>query len=145
MGKPSIPSMELGRTMDLQVHMMTVEETLRHSAVIDELDDKRRDKLHNIVKWVKDMQKSFISDLQVINQSTEGQKEKIKNLLEKQSKFLKQFSNSIDAVLKQELELEAIDDNTRNFLISYTADTKEKLRDENSRIEKEIIAKRTKA
>ena len=143
MGKPSIPSLELGRSMDLQVHVMTVEETLRHSAVIDELDDKRRDKLHNIVKWVKDMQKSFINDLQEIYKSTEIERENIKNLLDKQSKFEKQFIKSIDVVLKQELELEAIDDNARQYLINYTADTREKLKDANSEIEKEIIKKRT--
>ena len=143
MGKPSIPSLELGRSMDLQVHVMTVEETLRHSAVIDELDDKRRDKLHNIVKWVKDMQKSFINDLQEIYKSTEIERENIKKLLDKQSKFEKQFIKSIDVILKQELELEAIDDNARQYLINYTADTREKLKDANSEIEKEIIKKRT--
>lgn len=142
MGKPSIPSLELGRSMDLQVHVMTVEETLRHSAVIDELDDKRRDKLHNIVKWVKDMQKSFINDLQEIYKSTEIERENIKKLLDKQSRFEKQFIKSIDEVLKQELELEAIDDNTREYLINYTADTREKLKGANSEIEKEIIKKR---
>ena len=63
MGKASIPSMELERSMNLQVHVMTVEETLRHSAVIDELDDKRREKLHNVIKWVKEMQISFIRNL----------------------------------------------------------------------------------
>lgn len=70
MGKASIPSMELERSMNLQVHVMTVEETLRHSAVIDELDDKRREKLHNVIKWVKEMQISFIRDLQEIYRST---------------------------------------------------------------------------
>ena len=99
-------------------------------------------KLHNIVKWVKDMHKSFINDLQEIYKNTEVGKEQIKNLLEKQSKFTKQFTKSIDAILKQELELEAIDDRTREYLITYTADTREKLKDANSRIEKEIIRKR---
>lgn len=142
MGKPSVPSLELERSMDLQVSVMTIDETLRHSKVIDEIDDKRRDKLHNIVKWVKDMQKSFINDLQEIYKNTEEGKEQIKKLLEKQSKFAKQFTKSIDAVLKQELELEAIDDKAREYLITYTADTREKLKDANSRIEKEIIRKK---
>lgn len=145
MGKPSIPSLELERSMDLQVSVMTIDETLRHSKAIDEIDDKRRDKLHNIVKWVKDMQKSFINDLQEIYKNTEEGKEQIKNLLEKQSKFAKQFTKSIDAVLKQELELEAIDDKAREYLITYTADTREKLKDANSRIEKEIIRKKVTA
>lgn len=140
MGKASIPSMELERSMNLQVHVMTVEETLRHSAVIDELDDKRREKLHNVIKWVKEMQISFIRDLQEIYRSTAL--ESLGKEIEKQSKFLKQFTKSIDSILKQETELEKLDDNTRNYLIELTVDTREKLKDENSKIEKEIIKKR---
>lgn len=140
MGKASIPSMELERSMNLQVHVMTVEETLRHSAVIDELDDERREKLHNVIKWVKEMQISFIRDLQEIYRSTAL--ESLGKEIEKQSKFLKQFTKSIDSVLKQEIELEKLDDNTRNYLIELTVDTREKLKDENSKIEKEIIKKR---
>lgn len=140
MGKASIPSMELERSMNLQVHVMTVEETLRHSAVIDELDDERREKLHNVIKWVKEMQISFIRDLQEIYRSTAL--ESLGKEIEKQSKFLKQFTKSIDSILKQEIELEKLDDNTRNYLIELTVDTREKLKDENSKIEKEIIKKR---
>lgn len=140
MGKASIPSMELERSMNLQVHVMTVEETLRHSAVIDELDDKRREKLHNVIKWVKEMQISFIRDLQEIYRSTAL--ESLGKEIEKQSKFLKQFTKSLDSILKQEIELEKLDDNTRNYLIELTVDTREKLKDENSKIEKEIIKKR---
>ena len=140
MGKASIPSMELERSMNLQVHVMTVEETLRHSAVVDELDDERREKLHNVIKWVKEMQISFIRDLQEIYRSTAL--ESLGKEIEKQSKFLKQFTKSIDSILKQEIELEKLDDNTRNYLIKLTVDTREKLKDENSKIEKEIIKKR---
>lgn len=140
MGKASIPSMELERSMNLQVHVMTVEETLRHSAVIDELDDERRTKLHNVIKWTKEMQLSFIRGLQEIYRSTAL--ESLGKEIEKQSKFLRQFTKSIDSILKQEIELEKLDDNTRNYLIELTVDTREKLKDENSKIEKEIIKKR---
>lgn len=140
MGKPTIPSMELERSMNLQVHMMNVEETLRHSTVIDEIDDKRREKTHNVIKWAKEMHISFIKDLQETYKNTGL--EELKQLIEKQKKFLKQFSKSIDELIKQELELEKIDDNTRNYLIELTVDTREKLKDENSKIEKEIIRKK---
>ena len=140
MGKASIPSMELERSMNLQVHVMTVEETLRHSAVIDELDDKRREKLHNVIKWVKEMQISFIRDLQEIYRSTAL--ESLGKEIEKQSKFLKQFTKSIDAILKQELELEALDDNTREYLIDYAVKTRENLKEDNSRLEREIILRK---
>ena len=140
MGKASIPSMELERSMNLQVHVMTVEETLRHSAVIDKLDDERRTKLHNLIKWAKEMQISFIRDLQEIYKSTGL--ESLRKEIEKQSKFLKQFTKSIDAILKQELELEALDDNTREYLIDYTVKTRENLKEDNSRLEREIILRK---
>lgn len=140
MGKASIPSMELERSMNLQVHVMTVEETLRHSAVIDKLDDERRKKLHNLIKWAKEMQISFIRDLQEIYKSTGL--ESLRKEIEKQSKFLKQFTKSIDAILKQELELEALDDNTREYLIDYAVKTRENLKEDNSRLEREIILRK---
>lgn len=140
MGKPTLPSMELERSMNLQVHVMTVEETLRHSAVIDKLDDERRTKLHNLIKWAKEMQISFIRDLQVIYKSTGL--ESLRKEIEKQNKFLKQFTKSIDAILKQELELEALDDNTREYLIDYAVKTRENLKEDNSRLEREIILRK---
>ena len=140
MGKPTLPSMELERSMNLQVHVMTVEETLRHSAVIDKLDDERRIKLHNLIKWAKEMQISFIRDLKVIYKSTGL--ESLRKEIEKQNKFLKQFTKSIDAILKQELELEALDDNTREYLIDYTVKTRENLKEDNSRLEREIILRK---
>lgn len=140
MGKPTLPSMELERSMNLQVHVMTVEETLRHSAVIDKLDDERRTKLHNLIKWAKEMQISFIRDLQEIYKSTGL--ESLRKEIEKQSKFLKQFTKSIDAILKQELELEALDDNTREYLIDYAVKTRENLKEDNSRLEREIILRK---
>lgn len=140
MGKPTLPSMELERSMNLQAHVMTVEETLRHSSVIDELDDERRTKLHNVIKWAKEMQLSFIRELQEIYISTGL--ESLGKEIEKQSKFLKQFAKSIDAVLRQELELEALDDNTREYLIDYAVKTRENLKEDNSRLEREIILKK---
>ena len=140
MGKPTLPSMELERSMNLQVHVMTVEETLRHSAVIDKLDDERRTKLHNLIKWAKEMQISFIRDLQEIYKNTGL--ESLRKEIEKQSKFLKQFTKSIDAILKQELELEALDDNTREYLIDYAVKTRENLKEDNSRLEREIILRK---
>lgn len=140
MGKPTLPSMELERSMNLQVHVMTVEETLRHSAVIDKLDDERRTKLHNLIKWAKEMQISFIRDLQEIYKSTGL--ESLRKEIEKQSKFLKQFTKSIDAILKQELELEALDDNTREYLIDYAVKIRENLKEDNSRLEREIILRK---
>ena len=138
--KQSIPSMELERSMNLQVHVMTFEESLRHAEVIDELDDARRLRLHSIINWVKEMQLSFIKDLQDIYKSTGL--ETLAKEIEKQNKFLSQFTKSIDTVLREEFELEALDDNTREYLINYAVKTRENLKEDNSRLEKEIILRK---
>lgn len=140
MSKASIPSMELARSMNLQSHVMTIEEGLRHSEMIDKLDDARREKLHNIIKWVKDINVSFIKDLKTLLKTDEKElKEKILFILEKQEKFNQRFTKSIDKVLKDEVELEKIDDKTREYLIKYTLETREKLKNDNSNFESEIV------
>ena len=140
MSEASIPSMELARSMNLQSHVMTIEEGLRHSEMIDKLDDARREKLHNIIKWVKDINVSFIKDLKTLLKTDEKElKEKILFILEKQEKFNQRFTKSIDKVLKDEVELEKIDDKTREYLIKYTLETREKLRNDNSNFESEIV------
>lgn len=140
MSKASIPSMELARSMNLQSHVMTIEEGLRHSEMIDKLDDTRREKLHNIIKWVKDINVSFIKDLKILLKTDEKElKEKILFILEKQEKFNQRFVISIDKVLKDEIELEKIDDKTREYLIKYTLETREKLKNDNSNFESEIV------
>jgi hypothetical protein len=119
---------------------MTIEEGLRHSETIDKLDDARREKLHGIIKWVKDINVSFIKDLKILLKTDEKElKEKILFILEKQEKFNQRFVISIDKVLKDEIELEKIDDKTREYLIKYTLETREKLKDDNSHFESEII------
>lgn len=143
MGKPSIPGLELERSMNMQVTVMTVEETMRHIEVIDGLDDKRREKMQGVIQWAKDMQKSFAKDMQQILKISDGEIYRQTNeLLEKYKKFTKRFENSIDTLMTQEIELEKIDDNSREYLINYAAETRERLRNENSNIEKEIIKKR---
>lgn len=140
MSKASIPSMELARSMNLQSHVMTIEEGLRHSEMIDKLDDTRREKLHNIIKWGKDINVSFIKDLKTLLKTDEKElKEKILFILEKQEKFNQRFTKSIDKVLKDEVELEKIDDKIREYLIKYTLETREKLKNDNSNFESEII------
>ena len=60
MARPdSALSLELERSMNMQVRVETFEEHLRHAGVIDDLDDERRIKSFNLNKWNEDMQKSF--------------------------------------------------------------------------------------
>lgn len=131
MAKQTIPSMELERSMNLQSHVMTIEEALRHSSVIDEVDDERRKRLHEIINWTKE-QHSLLKEI-----ATGTIKIQLENFIEK-------FNKAIDTVLERELQLESIDDKNREFLIDYVISTREKLRSENSVFEKEIIARRLK-
>ena len=57
---------ELERSMNLQSRVMTIEETLRNSDVIDKIDDKRRDKMHGVLRWAKDIHKSNIHDVREV-------------------------------------------------------------------------------
>lgn len=129
MAKSSIPSLELERSMNLQARVMTIEEALRHSSVIDELDDKRRAQLHEIIIWTKEQHNTF-------KESATG------HLKEKLESFIEKFNQAIDSILKKELELEDIDDKNREFLIKYAVTTRENLKNENSSFEKEIIKRR---
>ncbi|MBR8749428.1 hypothetical protein IX317_001102 [Fusobacterium sp. DD29] len=130
MAKPINASLELERSMNLQSRVMTIEETLRHSSVIDEIDDQRRKHLHEIITWTKEQHNYF---LKVLSDS---------EVKDKFEDFILKFNKIIDTVLTKEMELENIDDQNREFLINYIAITREKLRDENSSFEKEIISRR---
>lgn len=123
MAKQSIPSMELERSMNLQCRVMTISETLRHSQVIDELDDKRRDKLFSTLDTLFErIDKLFL---------TSEEKESIQKFVAK-----------IRKLQSEELRLEKIDDNNRIYLFNYVENCRENLREENSRIEKEILSRK---
>ncbi|MGL5049961.1 MAG: hypothetical protein ACRC6A_07675, partial [Fusobacteriaceae bacterium] len=52
-------SLALERSMNLQCHIMTFEEALRHASVNDKLDDERREKMFGLMKWRLDMSIHF--------------------------------------------------------------------------------------
>lgn len=130
MAKQTIPSMELERSMNLQARVMTIEEVLRHSEVIDDLDDNRRSHLHEVINWAKEQHSYFLKNI------------KDNELKQQFEDFISRFNNIITNVLEKEIELENIDDQNREFLIDYVSITREKLRNENSNFEKEIISRR---
>lgn len=130
MAKQTIPSMELERSMNLQARVMTIEEVLRHSEVIDNLDDSRRSHLHEVINWAKEQHSYFLKNI------------KDNELKQQFEDFISRFNNIITNVLEKEIELENIDDQNREFLIDYVSITREKLRNENSNFEKEIISRR---
>ncbi|WP_304157064.1 hypothetical protein [Fusobacterium ulcerans] len=137
----SAVSSELERSMNLQSHVMTFEECLRNAEVIDSLDDKRRNKMFNLLKWNDDMQINFISKVEklVTLSDIEILKEEIRTLHKNMQSFTEKFKKSIKYVKEAELKYESMDDNLRNFLISYAAKCRENLRIENSEVEAKLI------
>lgn len=123
MAKQSIPSMELERSMNLQSKVMTISETLRHSQVIDELDDKRREKLFTTLDTLFErIDKLFLAP--------------------KEKETIQKFVAKIRKLQDEELRLEKIDDNNRIYLFNYVEKCRKNLREENSRIEKEILSRK---
>ena len=122
--------------MNLQSHVMTFEECLRNASVIDSLDDKRRNKMFNLLKWNDDMQINFISKVEklVTVSDIEMLKEEIRTLHKNMQSFTEKFKKSIKYIKEAELKYESMDDNLRNFLISYAAKCRENLRIENSEV-----------
>lgn len=149
MAKQGIPSMELERSMNLMCRVMTIEEVLRNSEVIDLLDDKRREEhdevLENLFelilkkdKEINNIIKLFPADTQeIINFKT-----KINEIQNKYKSILELHLKKSLALRLKEKELEKVDDKNRRYLIHYTKECREKLGNENSKIEAEIITRR---
>lgn len=134
-------SLELERSMNMQVRVETFEEHLRHGEIIDQLDDERRIKSFNLDKWNEDMQKSFAKTRKSILKLDDliEIKEALKELDKKVNSFNKTFSKKIKQIRALELEYEKLDDELRTWLIEYSTRCREKLRDENSGIEKKMM------
>lgn len=134
---------ELERSMNLQSRVMTIEETLRNSDVVDKIDDKRREKMHGVLRWAKDIHKSIINDLREVKKISEGKNlELVDNLLQKTTKFSERFEKTITKLMADEEVLERLDDENRVFLIKYAKTTREELKKDNSIFEQLSIEKR---
>jgi hypothetical protein len=141
--KVGLPDIELERSMNLQSRVMTIEETLRNSTVIDSVDDKRRKKMHGVLKWARDIHKSIVKDLKKLEVENKGATpQDVERLLEKMFSFAEKFENSITKLISDEEVLEQLDDKNREFLIEYTKTTREKLKKDNSFFEKSSIEMR---
>ena len=141
MNKQKGLSVELERSMNLQVHIMTFEEALRNASVIDRLDDKRRIKLYNILSWNIDMSKSFSKKLLTISKKIKDPavNQEVLDLLEQMKEFQEKFITSIEKEKEEDFHYESLDDNLRNYLINYAVQCREKLRIDNNKVETKLI------
>ena len=139
--RESAHSMMLERSMNMQVRVETFEEHLRHAGVIDGLDDDRRKKSFDLDKWNEDMQKSFSRTRKELLKIEGFQK--LKEGLRIHDRKVDEF-NSMYFIKRrnlQELELqyEALDDELHAWLLEYALLCREKLRIENSTVERKLI------
>ena len=134
-------SLALERSMNLQCHIMTFEEALRHASANDKLDDERREKMFGLMKWKFDMNIHFDKQLKKILslESLEEIKKKLFPLREEIKNFNHKFEKSFEVLKADELYYEKIDDDVRTYLINYAARCREKLRIENSLVEEKLI------
>lgn len=139
--KDSSASLELERCMNMQVRVMTFEEHLRHSKVIDEIDDSRRNKSFNLNKWNEDMQKSFKKKRKKLYElvNFETLREGIKDLEKEIEDFNIKFIEKRKEIDLLEIEYEKLDDENRDWLLNYAVCCREKLRIENNKIETRLI------
>lgn len=138
---PSASSITLERAMNMQVRVMTFEEHLRHSKVIDKLDDKRRTKAFNLTKWHEDMNKSFQKKLIELVKTNDPAtiQDKLATLTENIQEFNSSYLKLRKKVEKDELAYEEMDDEVHNWLLEYAVECRQKLRIESSEIEKKLI------
>lgn len=134
-------SLELERSMNMQVRVETFEEHLRHAGVIDGLDDDRRKKSFDLDKWNEDMQKSFsrtrkkllkIEDLQELKEGLSVHDRKV-------DEFNAMYFIKRKNLQELELQYEALDDELHAWLLEYSLLCREKLRIENSTVERKLI------
>ena len=139
--KESAHSLMLERSMNMQVRVETFEEHLRHAGVIDGLDDDRRKKSFDLDKWNEDMQKCFsrtrkellkIEDLQEL-------KEGLRVYDRKVDEFNSMYFIKRRNLQELELQYEALDDELHAWLLEYALLCREKLRIENSTVERKLI------
>lgn len=125
----------------MQVRVETFEEHLRHAGVIDGLDDDRRKKSFDLDKWNEDMQKSFsrtrkkllkIEDLQELKEGLSVHDRKV-------DEFNAMYFIKRRNLQELELQYETLDDELHAWLLEYALLCREKLRIENSTVERKLI------
>jgi len=109
--------------------------------VIDEIDDARRVKSFNLNKWNEDMQKSFKKKIKKLYELSnfETLREGIQDLEKEIEEFNTKFIEKRKEIDLLEVEYERLDDDNRDWLLSYAVSCREKLRIENNKIETRLI------
>lgn len=141
MGAPTIEGLELERTMNLHAEIMVIQELIRVSCNIDDLDDERRVKLYGTLKWKEDREKGlfkrFLKLLDLDNITLI--KLELNSILEDKIKLTKQFEKSILELQKQDHYYEKKDDEVRGKIILQLSGASERLGESSSNIEKRLM------
>lgn len=140
-------SLELERSMNMQVRVMTFEEHLSHLKMIDKIDDERRREHHGTLVWQNSMQRNFfkrvkesIGDINdPITRDNFSILKDILRIIDEWMEFQNDFQNKVKLNRQQEEIYEKHEDDTREFLIIYAQQCREKLSIENRNIEEKLI------
>lgn len=124
---------ELDVSIENTARFMKIQEHLRHSEVIDTLDDERRTKTFALLHWNKNMQLYFISKLEKAGVS--------KKIVQELKEYNIEFQRNCDTLMKEELFYEEKDDNLRNKLMSLVDEFMASTRNENSELEQQALRK----
>lgn len=141
MGVPTIEGLELERTMNLHAEIMFIEELIRVACNIDNLDDKRREKLYGTLKWKEDREKGLFKRLLGLLDINNIALLKIElnSILDDKITLTKQFEKNILELQKQDNYYEKKDDEVRDKIILQLSGASERLGDSSSEIERRLM------
>ena len=141
MGIPTIEGLELERTMDLHAEIMFIQELIRVSSNIDNLDDERRNKLYGTLKWKEDREKGLLKRLIKLLEfdNLELIKIELSSILKDKKILAQQFENSIYELKKQDNYYERKDDEVRERIMLQLSGASERLGDSSNQIEKRLM------
>lgn len=141
MGIPTIEGLQLERTMDLHAEIMFIQELVRVSTNIDNLDDERRVKLYGTLKWKEDREKGLLKRLIRLLEfdNLELIKIELGSILKDKKILSQQFENSMFELKKQDNYYEAKDDEVREKIILQLSGASERLGEASNQIEKRLM------
>ena len=119
--------------MENTARFMKIKEHLRHSEVIDSLDDERRTKTFGLLLWNKNMQLHFIARLEKAGVD--------KKLIDELQEYNNEFYKKFNSLMKEELFYEEKDDNLRVQLLKLIETFISSTRNENFELEQSALRK----
>lgn len=128
-------------SIEMSTQLMIIEEYLRHSEVIRNLNKERRKKSFNLNIWYENMQKSFNKKIEKIMRIEDPElgKEELKKLFKEKDEFNTKFFKRRKELDLLEIEYKQLDRDNKDQLLNYVINLKEELRNKNHEIEQKLM------